>query len=119
MLKDKLREKLLPQKKTEENVPDYQEFDENAFKEESVVRVRIENLNGFADTERVQNIVRDGAIVFLKIKDLRQKDITELKRSVDKLRKTTVAMDGDIVGVDEDMLIVTPSFAKIYRGKAG
>lgn len=119
MVLDKLKEKLLPQKKAEEPAPEYQEFGENAFKEESIVRVRIESLNGFADTERIQDMVRNGSVVFLKIKDLRQKDITELKKSVDKLRKTTVAMDGDIVGVDEDMLIITPSFAKIYRGKAG
>jgi SepF-like predicted cell division protein (DUF552 family) len=52
-----------------------------------------------------------------KIKELRERDINELKRSVDKLRKTCSAMSGDIVGVDEDFLIITPSFAKIFRGK--
>jgi len=52
------------------------------------------------------------------IKDLRKKDINELKRAVERLKKTCTAMNGDIVGVDEDFLIITPQFAKIYRGKA-
>lgn len=85
--------------------------------EERKISVKIDSLNGYADTERIQKLVREGSVVFLKIKELRQKDITELKRCVDKLRKTCLAMNGDIVGVDEDFLVITPSFAKIYRGK--
>ena len=48
---------------------------------------------------------------------MRERDISELKRSVDRIRKTCMAMGGDIVGVDEDFLIVCPSYARIYRGK--
>jgi len=85
--------------------------------EEGKVKVRIESLRDYSDTDRVQELIRDGNVVFLRIKDLRQKDITELKKSVDKLRKTCVAMNGDIIGVNEDFLVITPKFAKIYRGK--
>ena len=53
----------------------------------------------------------------LKIKELRETDINELKRSVDKLRKTCIAMSGDMVGLDEDFLVITPNFARVYRGK--
>ena len=42
--------------------------------------------------------------------------LIELKRAVDKLKKTCVAMDGDIIGVDEDFLVLTPNYAKIWRG---
>src|SRR3990170_5145002 len=86
--------------------------------EENRVNVKIDTLREFADIERIQGLVRSGNVVFLKIKDMRQKDITELKRCVDKLRKTALASNGDIVGVDEDYLVLTPSFAKIYRGKS-
>jgi len=65
----------------------------------------------------VQQLVRDGNIVFLRIRELREKNISELKRSVEKLKKTVVAMNGDIVGVDEDFLVITPTSAKIFRGK--
>jgi hypothetical protein len=87
--------------------------------EEGKVNVKIENLRGYSDTDRVQQLMREGNVVFLKIKELRGKDINELKRAVDKLRKTCTAMNGDIVGVDEDFLIITPKSVTIYRGKAG
>ncbi|MEM7821423.1 MAG: cell division protein SepF [Candidatus Aenigmatarchaeota archaeon] len=86
--------------------------------EEEKINIKIENLRDYADTERIQKMLREGNIIFLKIREIRQKDITELKRSVDKLRKTCLAMNGDIAGVDEDFLIITPNFAKIYRGKS-
>jgi hypothetical protein len=91
----------------------------NEEPEAGQVNVRIETLKNYSDADKVQNLVREGNVVFLRIKELREKDINELKRSVDKIRKTCSAMNGDIVGVDEDFLIITPSFAKIYRGKAG
>jgi len=86
--------------------------------EENNVSVKIDTLTNYADTERIQQSLREGTVIFLRIRDLREKDINELKRSVEKLRKTITAMNGDVVGVDEDFLILTPQFAKIYRGKA-
>jgi SepF-like predicted cell division protein (DUF552 family) len=79
------------------------------------VPIRVDKLEDFADTDRIQKIIRDGSIVLVKIKALRSKDISELKRAIDKLRKTTVAMNGDIAGIDEDFIIVTPSFAHVVR----
>lgn len=86
--------------------------------EDRRINVKIDILKDYSDTERIQSMVREGNVVFLKIKDIRQRDITELKRCVERLKKTCLAMNGDIVGVDEDFLVVTPSFAKVYRGKA-
>lgn len=91
----------------------------NAEEEEGKVGVKIESLDSYSDTERIQGLVREGNVVFLRIRDLRQKDINELKRAVEKLKRTCTAMNGDIVGVDEDFLVITPQFAKIYRGEAG
>jgi SepF-like predicted cell division protein (DUF552 family) len=79
------------------------------------VPIRVDKLEDFADTDRIQKIIRDGSIVLVKIKALRTKDISELKRAIDKLRKTTVAMNGDIAGIDEDFIIVTPAFAHVVR----
>jgi hypothetical protein len=114
----KLKEAIFS-KKEEEPSEDFTELDESAFGGEKKVNVRIETLKGFTDTDRIQQMVREGDVVFLKIKELRGKDITELKRAVDRLRKTCGAMNGDIVGVDEDFLIVTPQFARVFRGKVG
>ncbi len=104
-------------KKPEENPEEFMELNTSHFAERSQVSVKVENLENYADTDKIQSMLRDGNVVFLKIRELRERDINELKRAVDKLRKTCTAMNGDIVGVDEDFLIITPSFAKIYRGK--
>ena len=77
--------------------------------------IRIESLDEFADTERVLKQVREGAIVFLRIKGLRDKDMGELKRAVDKLKKGVSANNGDIAGVEQDWLILSPHYAMIHR----
>lgn len=81
------------------------------------VNLRIETLNDYRDVEGVQRCLREGNIIFLRIRKLRERDIGELKRSVERLRRTTIAMNGDIIGVDEDYLILTPPNAKIWRGE--
>jgi SepF-like predicted cell division protein (DUF552 family) len=103
---------IFGKKKEEES---YVEVDESKLANQKGINIKIEELNGFTDTDRIQNIVREGNVVFLRIKNLRQKDINELKRSVDKLKKTIIANEGDIVGVDEDFLILTPKFVKVFR----
>ena len=101
----------------DEDVEEFVELDESVLNEDNRVGVRIETLKDFLDTERIQQMVRDGSVIFLRIKELRSRDVTELKRSVEKLKKTCVAMNGDIAGVDEDFLILTPKFARVYRGQ--
>jgi len=81
------------------------------------VNIRIETLNDYRDVENIQKFVREGNIVFLKIRRLKERDLGELKRCVDRLRKTIVASNGDIIGIEEDFLVLTPNFAKIYRGE--
>lgn len=77
--------------------------------------VKIERLNDFGDTDRVLRAMRTGSIVFLKIKDLKEKDMGELKRAIEKLKRTAMANNGDIVGVEQDWLILTPEFAAVER----
>ena len=79
------------------------------------IRISIEKLDDFADTDRILRALRKGNIVFLKIKGLKEKDMTELKRAVERLKKTTIANNGDIAGVEADWLIITPQFAAIER----
>ncbi len=114
-LKDILQ-KIKPVK--EEKGEEFLEIESSLTQEERKISIKVENLTGFVDTEKVQQLLREGNVVFLKIKDLRNKDINELKRCVERLKKTCLAMNGDMVGVDEDFLIITPDFARVFRGKA-
>ncbi len=79
------------------------------------VPIKIDKMEDFGDSDRIQKSIRDGSIVLVKIKSLKDKDMSELKRAIDKLRKTCIAMNGDIAGIDEDWIIVCPSFAHVAR----
>jgi len=93
----------------EVNVMDSQE------KKMGTLGIRIEKLTEFSDTDRILKHIRKGTVVFLKIKDMKEKDMGELKRAVEKLKKTVIANNGDIAGVESDWLIITPEHAAVER----
>ncbi len=99
----------------EESEENFMEVDQTAGESRQKVSVRIEDLEDYRDIDTVQKLVRDGNIVFLKIKTLREKNLGELKRAVQKLSKGSVAMGGDIVGVDDNFLVLCPTFARVFR----
>ncbi len=84
-------------------------------KEEKQMMIEVERLDGFSDSDRIQRKIREGNILLVKIRDLKAKDAEELKRSVERIRRTCLAVNGDIAGLGDDWLLVTPSTAKIYR----
>lgn len=70
----------------------------------------------FQDIKPALDGLREGHIIALvNIKPLKDKDIVELKRAVNKLKKTCDAIEGDIAGFGEDWLVATPSFAQVHR----
>lgn len=80
------------------------------------VIVRSFVIEDFADIKSVLDALRDGyTIALVNVKPIREKDVIELKRVVAKLKKTCEAIEGDIAGFGEDWVVVTPSFAQIYR----
>ncbi len=73
-------------------------------------------IENFADVKECLDALRAGyTIALINIKPIKDKDIVELKRVVNKLKKTCDAIEGDIAGFGEDWIVVTPSFAHIYR----
>lgn len=93
---------------------DYLEVTESA-ETRGPLKIVVETLADFADTEKIQARLREGDIVWIKIKPLKEKDMTELKRAVDRLRKTCMAVEGDIAGIDEDYLVITPKGVVVHR----
>ncbi len=68
------------------------------------------------DVKEPLNALREGyTIALINIKELKDKDLLELKRAVNKLKKTCDAINGDIAGFGEDWLVATPSFAQVFR----
>lgn len=99
---------------------EYLELDTNEARgtKNSKVVVRPFVLDDFSDVKSVLDSLRQGyTICLVNIKPLKDKDLVELKRAINKLKKTCDATGGDIAGFGDDYLVVTPSFAEIYRSK--
>jgi len=98
---------------------DFVELDASSGKQEidQKVIVRPFEITDFSDVREILDALRESyTIALINIKPLKEKDLLELKRSINKLKKTCEAIDGDIAGFGDDYIVVTPSFAHIYRG---
>ena len=73
-------------------------------------------VTNFEDIKDALDAIREGyTIALVNIRPLKDKDVLELKRTVNKLKKTADAIEGDIAGISEDWIVITPAFAQIYR----
>ncbi|MBI4145448.1 cell division protein SepF [Candidatus Woesearchaeota archaeon] len=96
----------------------YVEIDTAREEGKSKITVRPFLLEDFEDVKPILDSLREGyTIALVNIRPLKDKDIVELKRAINKLKKTTDAIEGEIAGFGEDYIVVCPSFASIYRSK--
>ena len=95
---------------------EYLEIDLEEKKQEKKILVKLFQLKDYDDVNEVLNTLREGyTIAVVDISILRKKDSIELKRAISKVKKTTDALEGSIAGFGENLIIVTPSFAKIEK----
>ena len=95
---------------------EYIEIDLGREVKKTKVLVRPFVLKSFDDITPILNSLREGyTIAVIDIKALRSKDVIELKRAISKIKKTTDALEGNIAGFGENIIIVTPQFADIYK----
>ncbi len=114
-----IKEKLTRTLGTKEEEPEesYLELEtETAHEEKAKIIVKPFTLQTFDDIKGILDSLREGyTIALVNIRPLKDKDLIELKRAVNKLKKTCDAIDGDIAGFGDDYIVVTPSFAHISR----
>lgn len=109
-------EKLKKAFRNKEDESDYIEIDLGKEVKKAKVIVRPFVLKTFDDITPILNSLREGyTIAVIDIKQLRSKDVIELKRAISKIKKTADALEGSIAGFGENIIIVTPQFADIYR----
>jgi len=95
---------------------EYLEIDLNQEKKENKILVKLFNLNDYEDSTQILNSLREGyTIAVIDIRILKKKDPIELKRAISKIKKTSDALEGTIAGFGENIVVVTPSFAKILK----
>jgi len=100
----------------DEEVEDYVEIDLGREMKKAKVIVRPFVLKSFEDINPILNSLREGyTIAVIDIKQLRAKDVIELKRAISKIKKTADALEGSIAGFGENVIIVTPQFADIHK----
>jgi SepF-like predicted cell division protein (DUF552 family) len=106
----------------EESEQSYVELgSESSTDTKSKLMVRPFVIEEFEHIKPILDSLREGhTIALINIKPLKDKDLVELKRAINKLKKTCDALEGDIAGFGENWIAAVPSFAYIYRGpKAG
>jgi SepF-like predicted cell division protein (DUF552 family) len=100
----------------EEFTDEYVELGSDVDTPKAKIVVRPFIIEDFADIKPMLDCLRDGyTIALVNIRPLKDRDIVELKRAVNKLKKTCEAINGDIAGFGDDWIVVTPSFASVYR----
>ena len=114
-IKDRLAAKEVEQVDSEE---DYVELDTSYEEGKTKIMVRPFQLEDFEDTKEILDTLREGyTIALVNIRPLKDKDLVELKRAINKLKKSCDAIEGDIAGFGDDWIAAVPSFARIYRTK--
>lgn|SRR3989344_4539099 len=83
------------------------------------ITVRPFVIEDFESIKPILDALREGhTIALVNIKPLKDKDLVELKRAINKLKKTCDAIEGDIAGFGDNWIAAVPSFAHIHRHKA-
>lgn len=98
-----------------EKNPEYIEMEISEEVNDSKLPIQVERMEAYADSDRIQEKIRNGYLLLVKIKELKEKDLGELKRAVNRIKKTSLAVDGDIAGIGNDWLLLAPSSAKIHK----
>ena len=91
---------------------------ESGVDTKSRLMVRPFVIEEFEHIKPILDALREGhTIALINIKPLKDKDLIELKRAINKLKKTCDAIEGDIAGFGENWIAAVPNFAYIYRGQ--
>ncbi len=85
--------------------------------EEAKTYLKAMPLRELADIEAIENEVRNGNIIILRITPLASKSITEVKQAVDQLYAFAESIHGDIARLGEERVVICPEKIRIWREK--
>ena len=119
----KIKQKISVSESQESSKPKEEEgyvelSEESAAEDTSKKIVKPYVIEDFEHIKPILDALREGdTIALINIKPLKDKDLVELKRAINKLKNTCDAIEGDIAGFGEDWIAAVPRFAHIFRGK--
>ena len=74
-------------------------------------------LRDYSDVHSVKDDIKKGMILVLRVTPLAQKNVEELRKTVEEIYSIAKANDADIARLGEERIIVTPSGVKIWRAE--
>lgn len=87
-------------------------------KDDKDVEVQVFVLDNYENIRDILDIIRgDHTMCLIDIHLLRNKDPDELRRAIDKLKKTIVAVGGDLVGFHENWILAAPKNVHVHKGR--
>ncbi|HIJ99340.1 TPA: cell division protein SepF [archaeon] len=96
--------------------PKFMEIDWKGHEPQSSTSIRVLSMNDFSDVEGVLDHLRDrNNIIVLKVKPRLMQEKLELKRALKRIQRTCQAIGGDIVGIKEDVILISPPSVGIVR----
>jgi len=78
--------------------------------------VKAMKLRGYTDIESIENEIRAGNILILKITPLAVEDADRLREAIMELRKIIGRAEGDIARLGDERIVLTPKGIRIWRG---
>jgi uncharacterized protein len=74
-------------------------------------------LRELADLEMVENEVKNGNIIILRITPLASKNIEDVKQAVNQLYEFAESIKGDIARLGDERVVICPDKIRIWREK--
>lgn len=85
--------------------------------EDQLVNVRVFVLDDYENIRDILDVIRgEKTMCLIDIHLLRNKDPDELRRAIDKLKKTVNAVGGELVGFHENWVLAAPRYVHIHKG---
>lgn len=82
------------------------------------LEVRVFVLDDYENIRDILDVLRnERTMCLIDIHLLRNKDPDELRRAIDKLKKTAEAVSGEIVGFHENWILAAPKNVHIHKGR--
>ena len=104
----------------EDDAEDYlsiTEFETKTDHEDKLVNVKVFVLDDYENIRDILDVIRgEKTMCLIDIHLLRNKDPDELRRAVDKLKKTVEAVSGELVGFHENWILAAPKNVHIHKG---
>lgn len=84
--------------------------------EKEPLGLQVVKLQAFSDTEAILESLRSGKrILLVKISGLKEKDMTELKRAINRFKTHCAATGSDLAAIDESWIILVPPVVGLER----